>query len=163
LQISLLAIEKLKESTLTIHHDNLTTNSKTSSKNTRKHLIIKFAMGALLMATMLGAMLGMNTKTTHAATNSSYITSVIRSTFGPYADQAIRIATCESTLNPSAVNSQAIGNSHAEGLFQILYPSTWRGTSQASASPFDARANARAAYEIFRRDGFSWREWQCHI
>jgi hypothetical protein len=163
LPIALLAIEKPKESTMTIHQDNLTTTSKTSSQTTRKRLILKFALGALLMATLLGATLGMNTKTTHAATDSASMISIIRSTFGRYSDQAIRIATCESTLNPRAVNTQAIGNSHAAGLFQILYPSTWYSTSQASASPFNPRANARAAYEIFRRDGFSWREWQCHI
>jgi hypothetical protein len=64
-------------------------------------------------------------------------------------------------LNPQATNPISIGGSHAAGLFQVLYPSTWDTTSQAGASPYDARANAQAAYEIFARDGFTWSEWVC--
>ena len=86
---------------------------------------------------------------------------IIHQVFGPDAPAAMNIARCESTFNPSAVNSIAIGGSHAEGLFQILYPSTWYTTSQAHSSPFDARANAIAAHEIFMRDGHSRREWAC--
>ena len=47
-------------------------------------------------------------------------TSIINEVFGPDAPSAQRIAMCESTLNPNAVNSTPIGGSHAEGLFQIL-------------------------------------------
>ena len=86
---------------------------------------------------------------------------VINDVFGADAVAATRIATCESSLNPYAVNGIAIGGSHAKGLFQILHPSTWSTTSQAGMSPFDARANAIAAHEIFMRDGHSWREWAC--
>ena len=88
--------------------------------------------------------------------------AIINEVFGADAPAAQNIAMCESTLNPSAVNSTPIGGSHAQGLFQILYPSTWSTTSQAGNSPFDARANALAAHEIFIRDGHSWREWACH-
>jgi LysM repeat protein len=88
-------------------------------------------------------------------------TSIINEIFGADAPAALRIAMCESTLNPNAVNSTPVGGSHAEGLFQVLYPSTWSTTSQAGASPFNARANAIAAHEIFVRDGHSWREWEC--
>lgn len=87
--------------------------------------------------------------------------SIIRSVFGSYADAAISVATCESGLNPNAVNPTSIGGSHATGLFQILYPSTWNTTSQAGNSPYDATANTRAAYEIFSRDGYNWHEWSC--
>ena len=48
------------------------------------------------------------------------------------------IAQCESGLNPNAYNPISIGGSHAEGVFQILYPSTWSGTPQAASSPYDA-------------------------
>lgn len=92
---------------------------------------------------------------------SAQVVSIIESVFGSYSDAAIAVARCESGLNPSAVNPTPIGGSHATGLFQILYPSTWRTTSQANNSPYDATANTKAAYEIFKRDGFSWREWAC--
>jgi hypothetical protein len=85
----------------------------------------------------------------------------ITSVFGSYAPGAINIARCESDFDPNARNVVAIGGSHASGVFQILYPSTWNGTSYASYSPFDADANIRAAHEIFIRDGYSWREWAC--
>jgi len=92
---------------------------------------------------------------------SGQVVSIIQAVFGAYANEAIAVARCESSLNPSAVNPTSIGGSHASGLFQILYPSTWRTTSQAGASPYNAQANAQAAYEIFRRDGYSWHEWSC--
>jgi transglycosylase-like protein with SLT domain len=81
--------------------------------------------------------------------------------FGSYAPGALNVARCESDYDPNSRNTIAIGNSHAMGVFQILYPSTWNGTSYASSSPYDPHANIRAAYEIFKRDGYSWREWQC--
>jgi len=102
----------------------------------------------------------------HSSTASAQSTpaspkSIINDVFGSDAPSATHIAMCESTLNPYAVNSTPIGGSHAKGLFQILYPSTWSTTSQTGMSPFDAKANAIAAHEIFVRDGHSWREWAC--
>lgn len=85
----------------------------------------------------------------------------INAVFGQYAAGALNIARCESGYDPNAVNSYPIGNSHASGVFQILYPSTWNTTSYRNYSPFEYDKNIRAAYEIFHRDGNSWREWQC--
>ncbi|MFI5275076.1 MAG: hypothetical protein ACHQ4H_18760, partial [Ktedonobacterales bacterium] len=81
--------------------------------------------------------------------------------FGSNASSAIAVARCESGFDPNARNPYAIGNSHAEGVFQILYPSTWQGTSYASSSPYNYDANIRAAHQIFARDGYTWREWAC--
>ncbi|MFL5624806.1 MAG: LysM peptidoglycan-binding domain-containing protein [Ktedonobacteraceae bacterium] len=98
---------------------------------------------------------------TAQAPASSSVASMISQVFGPYTDSAMRIASCESGFNPGAYNPQPVGGSHAEGVFQILYPSTWSGTSYASSSPYDAWSNINAAHEIFARDGYSWREWEC--
>jgi hypothetical protein len=89
------------------------------------------------------------------------VIAMINQVFGSYAPGALQIAKCESGLNPLAFNPISIGGSHAEGLFQILYPSTWRGTSEASSSPYSAMANALAAHQIFVRDGYNWHEWTC--
>lgn len=89
------------------------------------------------------------------------IVDKITAVFGAYALGAINIARCESDFDPNARNVIAIGGSHASGVFQILYPSTWNGTSYKSYSPYDVDANIRAAHEIFVRDGYSWREWAC--
>ncbi len=93
--------------------------------------------------------------------HSSSVTGMIDQVFGPYASAANHVAMCESSLNPGAYNPITISGSHATGVFQILYPSTWDGTSQARNSPYDAWSNIVAAHEIFARDGYSWREWQC--
>ncbi len=85
----------------------------------------------------------------------------IKAVFGPYSAGALNIARCESSFNPNARNSISIGGAHAAGVFQILDTSTWRSTSYANQSPYNAYANIRAAYQIFSRDGHSWREWQC--
>lgn len=100
------------------------------------------------------------TKTATPAPGDS-IDSMINQVFGKYAAQAKRVARCESSMNPRATNRISVGGSHAAGLFQVLYPSTWKTTSQAAKSPYDARANILAAHEIFARDGNSWREWVC--
>jgi len=94
---------------------------------------------------------------------SGSIVSMIDQVFGADAPTAVQIATCESGLNPNAYNPTSIGGSHAAGLFQILYPSTWYTTPQGQAglSPYDAMANIQAAHSIFVRDGYSWREWVC--
>lgn len=92
---------------------------------------------------------------------ASAIMSQISSVFGPYAQGALAIARCESGYDPNAWNPIQIFGSHAAGVFQVLYPSTWNGTSQAGKSPYDAYANILAAHELFTRDGNSWREWAC--
>jgi hypothetical protein len=84
------------------------------------------------------------------------VTGMINSTFGGYAGQALRVAQCESSLNPMATNA----SSDAEGVFQFL-ASTWAGTSYAGYSRHNAWANINAAHQVFVRDGYSWREWSC--
>ena len=91
--------------------------------------------------------------------SSSDVNREIDRVFGVYAGTAKSIAMAESSMNPQAYNSISVDGSHAEGLFQILYPSTWSTTRQAKNSPYDVKANVAAAYEIFQRDGYSWREW----
>jgi len=140
---------------------------------TKQQYVISFVYGYLgkvvLVVVLSTAFLGIvhkiqATQNAHAETVSpsvSNVESIIQEVFGPDAPAAMNIAWCESTNDSDAVNSTAIGDSHAEGLFQILYPSTWYTTSQAGNSPFDATANTIAAHEIFVRDGYSWREWAC--
>ena len=96
-----------------------------------------------------------------APQSGSSVAGMINQVFGSYAAGAINVATCESGLNPGATNPMSIAGSNAAGVFQILYPSTWAGTSEAANSPYDAWSNIVAAHEIFVRDGYSWREWTC--
>jgi hypothetical protein len=84
------------------------------------------------------------------------VQSEIVAVFGKYANAALAVARCESGFNPSAKNP----SSSASGVFQFLH-STWLTTSYAGYSPFNAWANIHAAYQVFSRDGYSWREWEC--
>ena len=72
--------------------------------------------------------------------------------------RAVRIARCESGLNPRAKNPSP--SSSASGVFQII-----RGTWRANASPgmdvFNAQDNIEVAYRIWLRSGRSWRQWSC--
>jgi hypothetical protein len=121
-------------------------------------------VGAIIdPSSMLDSSSGSGTSTGAAPTNakasSDAISVQIGKTFGAYSQQANMIIQAESSGNSNAYNSISVGGSHAEGLFQILYPSTWNTTSQAKNSPYDYTANIQAAFEIFQRDGYSWREW----
>jgi len=86
------------------------------------------------------------------------IHDIIAEAFAPLGDAAVgwalQIAYCESTYNPSAVNT----DSNAEGLFQFL-PSTWAGTPFAAQSPFDPVANAHAAAWLLATYGPG--QWEC--
>ena len=89
------------------------------------------------------------------------VVRTIKQVFGPHAQAALRVARWESGLNAGAYNSIGIRGSHSIGVFQILYPGTWRGTSQGGRSPYNLVANVVAAHDIFVRDGYSWHEWVC--
>jgi uncharacterized protein YraI len=74
--------------------------------------------------------------------------------YGQSREDMLRVARCESVLDPSAVNA----SSNASGLFQFL-PSTWATTPYADQDIFDPVANAEAAawmWENGRRN-----EWVC--
>jgi hypothetical protein len=92
------------------------------------------------------------------ASRPATVQDIIRSAFQPLGDAsvnwAMRIAFCESTYNPNAVNA----SSGAMGLFQFL-PTTWRSTPFAADSPFDPQANARAAAWLLQTYGPS--QWEC--
>jgi hypothetical protein len=145
---------KQKENMLSLHQDDL----KNLFQNGKKQWIVKIGLAASLGIALVSAGSGLKAPTAHAYSynfNRTYSIDVIRGAFGADADQAIRVAECESGLNPNAYNP-----SGAMGLFQIM-PGTWAGTSEVGASPYNAQANAQAAHQIFVRDGYSWREWSC--
>jgi Transglycosylase SLT domain len=69
-------------------------------------------------------------------------------------EDAYRVANCESTTNPSATN----GNND-DGLFQILYPSTWDTTPYSRHEVWSARWNSLAAMWMWAHGRRN--EWQC--
>jgi hypothetical protein len=77
-------------------------------------------------------------------------------TYGISMNDMVRVAQCESGLDPGLAPNSAT----ATGLFQFLVPSTWSRTPYARFSPYDAVANALAAAWLVKEDG-GWREWTC--
>ena len=74
----------------------------------------------------------------------------------------MKIANCESTMNPSAVNYGYYENGHPSGLFQHIsgyWPARAAKYGYAGASVFDATANANVTAQMFR-DGAS-NLWEC--
>lgn len=79
------------------------------------------------------------------------VEALIRATWPDSAeDRAVRIARCESGLNPNAKNR----TSTASGTFQLI-AAHWRGRFD----PFDARANIAYAYRLWQSSG--WSPWVC--
>jgi hypothetical protein len=87
------------------------------------------------------------------------IVTWIRQIFGGFASGALRVAECESGLNPRAVNPTPVWDGeHAEGVYQII-GSTFARTPYHNV--FDPWQNIAAAYWIFHHDGDRWTEWAC--
>jgi len=95
-----------------------------------------------------------------AVTSGGSVQSMIEQVFGAHAWAALNVARCESGLNAQAYDPISVGGSHAEGVFQILYPSTWNGTPESGASPYNAMANIQAAYSL-SNGGTNWSQWTC--
>ena len=81
------------------------------------------------------------------------VAQMIRAVFGPYADQALRVAWCESRLNIWATNGQYMN------IFQMGYNERRTYGWHTAGSP--AILAARAAYRYFVASGYSWRAWAC--
>jgi len=77
------------------------------------------------------------------------IPKIIYAVFGAYGAKAVDVASCESGLNPYAVNE----SSGAAGLFQLM-PFHWF----QKFDPFDPWANSRYAFQL-SSGGTNWSAW----
>ena len=85
------------------------------------------------------------------------VVCIIRAVFPDSAEAgAIRVARCESRLDPNAKNP----TSSATGLFQIVR-GTWNAYADPGWSPTDPLHNTMTADRIWKSDGGSWRQWVC--
>lgn len=89
------------------------------------------------------------------------VRALVSSFFAPEdVNKAIRVAWCESSFNPAAVNP-ATG---ASGLFQHL-PEEWAERSAAAGFPgasiFDPEANVGVAAWLLYESPGGWSHWEC--
>jgi hypothetical protein len=80
---------------------------------------------------------------------SGDMVSIICSVFGSTCSAAVSTASCESGLDPNAVNT----SSGAAGLFQFM-PFHWEG----QWNPFDPLVNSQHAYSL-SNGGTNWSAW----
>lgn len=75
-------------------------------------------------------------------------------------DYFVRLAMCESTMNPMAVNKGYYENGHPSGLFQHIsgyWPSRAEKYGYKGASVFNAEANANVTAAMLKDDlGHLW-------
>ena len=82
------------------------------------------------------------------------IPDMIRDEFDDHADEAMRVAHCESKFDPGAYNAGAVG------VFQILASAhDWRVEKVRGRDLNDARTNIRVARHLFDEQG--WGPWTC--
>lgn len=92
------------------------------------------------------------------APTGSSVEAAIQAWFPDVYDQALRVAACESSLNPGAV-SRGGGN---HGLFQInnVHRRNFEAvTGQPWSMVYDAYYNSQYARRLY--DGSGWRPWTC--
>jgi soluble lytic murein transglycosylase-like protein len=82
------------------------------------------------------------------------IEDLIRETFGKRSDEALRVASCESKLDP-----KALSRAGARGVFQIMPVHTWRVAQVGGTNLDDPKTNVRVAKALFDDEG--WRPWTC--
>jgi hypothetical protein len=85
-----------------------------------------------------------------AIRGQSQTVMAIRFVFGSYADQAIRVASCESGLSVNATNGQYLG------LFQM--GDYARGRYGHGPTAIE---QAKSAYAYFVASGRDWSPWEC--
>jgi len=88
------------------------------------------------------------------------VADIIRTGFarfgGDVAEQAVRVAMCESTLRPGATNAGSVG------VLQIHVPSHRARITRLGYTPdqlYDPAVNAAAAADIWAEQG--WQPWTC--
>lgn len=91
--------------------------------------------------------------------SKAYRAYIIRQVFGPYGAQAVRVAQCESGLNPRVLGPRDEYGNPRPGLFQL-------GTYERRRSGWYTRSSgawvqARSAFRWFVLTGRSWRAWSC--
>ena len=74
-------------------------------------------------------------------------------------NEALRIAHCESKLNPSAVGGPNKAGTYDYGVFQLNSGGTYQSLGLTKAQALDYKLNIKAAYRLYRRRG--WRPWTC--
>ena len=106
----------------------------------------------LTLTTISACVLVLMAARADAATGGQAVRQAICDVFGSRCAYALRIAQCESNLNP-----RAVGGAGERGIFQV-HPVHFRRFNAARL--FDPLYNARAAFAL-SHGGRDWSPWTC--
>ena len=110
------------------------------------------------LSVLIAIILGTSMVQMKPSSASSRAIAAIHATWpASLAPRAIRIARCESGLNPRAVNSRNRNGTTDWGLFQLNDGGTMQSVLRGSWS--NPVHNSRAAYRLYRQRG--WGPWVC--
>ncbi len=107
-------------------------------------------MRAAVCALVLGGFLAGQAQ----ASEKTRAVKAIRQVFGHYAEQAVRVATCE-TGGTFLLTSE---NGQYRGLFQM---GSWERATFAHGQYMTALDQVRAAWRYFCYSGRAWGPWEC--
>lgn len=131
-----------------------------TSKGKRRFLPL--LSGFLVVAVLVGGLfISISASAGAHAAAATYtraqIITIIHNAFGTgtLGNQAVSVATCESSLNPNAYNPAP---PYAMGLFQIA-KGTWAESGIGKGNPYNPTDNAQAARRLYNRQG--WAPWAC--
>ena len=113
-------------------------------------IAIKNLLAIITFVIVLGIAVANAEGASRIATMQARAKPIICKVFGPYCQQALRVAWCESRHYKWAVNGQY------RGLFQM---GAWERDTYGHAP--GAWAQARAALRYFRASGHDWSPWTC--
>lgn len=101
-------------------------------------------------------------KATVRASSNRSVESIVRQAavrHGLNPDWFVRLAMCESTMNPNSVNYDYYENGHPSGLFQHItgyWPQRAKDHGYAGASVFNAEANANVTAAMWKSGSHLW-------
>jgi len=143
--------------------NNSQTATATSSEPTAKQFRAQIKSERIKNAHLRGRLDRMRkAETRFTPTDTRIAAEVVGALTGWPVKKALAVAECESNHEPYARNTISIGNSNASGSWQVLYPSTWFSTHvgrSMGSYQFNPYVNAWVAYEVFKRQGRTFREW----
>ena len=93
-------------------------------------------------------------------TSKEGVESYIRYKFGASGDIAVKVANCESGLNPNALNNNPKTRDYSVSIFQINLFGSLAKSRPSKEWLMNPQNNIDYSHAMFIKEG--WRPWTCH-
>ena len=92
-------------------------------------------------------------------TSKEGVEAYIRYKFGASGDMAVKVAKCESGLNPNALNNNPRTRDYSVSIFQINLYGSLANSRPSKEWLMNPKNNIDYSHAMFLREG--WRPWSC--